>query len=333
MGGATSGGMSSTAGKGGGTAGGDVGGSSGSGGKGGSAGSGVSDGGDMNAGGDGNDAGAMPGGSSGTGGSAGTGGAGGSSGKGGSAGKGGSGGSAGKGGNSLCADQFALCESFESGTLDTDIWDTQGPGTVTVETTQAARGTHSAHFHTEDNGFAYIHQTQTFPAPGNKYYARIFVYFDSMPDAPDWAHWTVAGAEDSTGAVAGEIRIGGQYNPNEDKNLFGVGTDGGDTGDWTNLDDDPSGNATEVPVHEWICLEWMFDAGNNQTQFWWDGVEHPSLATSEASHGGSSDPFVLPAFDSSWFGWWLYQTGTNPPEFDVWIDEIAIDYDRIGCDK
>jgi hypothetical protein len=260
---------------------------------------------------------------------------------GGSPGSGGSAGSAGSSGNfstnrddffgnPRCGTGFALCEDFESGSLDTDRWDQRG--TVDIDDTQAARGTHSAHFHTEDNGIAYITQTEAFPAPNNTYYARIFVRFDSMPTAPDWAHWTVAGAQDATITdSAPEIRIGGQYHPTEDMNLFGVGTDHGDTGDWTTLDDD--NGPQEVPVQEWVCLEWMFDGANNQTKFWWDGVEHPSLATSETVNGGSGDPFILPNFGSSWFGWWLYQEGTTPPEFDVWIDEIVVDYARIGCEN
>jgi hypothetical protein len=78
----------------------------------------------------------------------------------------------------------------------------------------------------------------------------------------------------------------------------------------------------------------MFDGSSNTTQFWWDDVEHPSLATSETNHGNpDTGSFILPTFDGSWFGWWLYQADTNPPAFDLWIDEIAISYERIGCEN
>jgi hypothetical protein len=342
------------------------------GGRGGSPSAGAGNGGSAAAAGSGSGAtGGASAGSSMTGGAAGKGGSGGSSGKGGGgglgAGSGGTGGSnggeggdavggtggssgassagsAGAGGSSgtfstnrddffgepRCGSDFALCEDFESGSLDSDRWDQRG--TVDIDDSQSARGSYSAHFHTVDNGIAYITQTEAFPAPNNTYYARIFVRFDAMPTAPDWAHWTVAGAQDATVTDdAPEIRIGGQYHPDQDVNLFGVGTDRGPTGDWTNLDDDDG--PQEVPVQEWVCLEWMFDGENNQTKFWWDGVEHPSLATSETMHGGSDDPFILPDFGSSWFGWWLYQPDTNPPEFDVWIDEIVVDYARVGCEN
>jgi len=224
--------------------------------------------------------------------------------------------------------QVALCEDFETGKLDTKRWATQG-GAPTIETVRAARGMYSAHFHTADNGLSLIRQTATFPAPNNTYFARVFVWFDSMPTAPDWAHWTVSGAQNTDDPF--EVRVGGQFDPFESKNLFGVGTDHGVTGDWTNLDQD--NGMKPVPVQSWVCLEWMHKGDTNETKFWWDGVEHPSLATTATMHGGTSDPYTLPDFDSMWVGWWLYQSGTNPDHFDVWLDEVAVDYTRIGCDK
>ncbi len=236
-------------------------------------------------------------------------------------------------GESRCKNSgFALCEDFESGSLDTATWKPRGAA-PTIETVRAARGTHSAHFHTTDNGLSYITQTKTFPAPNDTYYARVFVWFDALPTAPAWAHWTISGAQAGTAQDAPEIRVGGQWDSNHDIELFGVGTDRGDTGDWTNLDADPSGTPKAVPAQEWVCVEWMFDGSSNQTKFWWDGVEHPSLATSSTNHGGSSDAFILPQFDAMWIGWWLYQANTDPPAFDVWFDEVAVDYTRIGCNR
>jgi hypothetical protein len=84
-----------------------------------------------------------------------------------------------------------------------------------------------------------------------------------------------------------------------------------------------------VPTSEWMCLEWLHDGEKNETKFFWDGVEHPSLATTESKHGGNSNPYILPQFTNVWFGWAEYQTATQT--FEMWIDEIAIDSNRIGC--
>jgi hypothetical protein len=227
-----------------------------------------------------------------------------------------------------CSAELDLCEDFESGGFDQEIWEPSGTEHPSVDDTRAARGEYSAHFHTTDNGLSMIRTRAIFPATGNTYFGRMFVYFDSMPTAPEDAHWTVSGAQ-GPDAEEFEVRVGGQYDGTV--NRFAVGSDHGPTGDWTNKDEDP-GDA--VPVKEWVCLEWMHKGDTHETRFFWDGVEHPSLYTSATEHGGEqAEPYELPNFASVWFGWWLYQPETVPAEFDVWIDEIALDSERIGCDE
>jgi hypothetical protein len=183
------------------------------------------------------------------------------------------------------------------------------------------------HFRTTDNGLSLIHATSIFPAANNTYWGRLFVWFDAMPTAPMWAHWTIVGAVGS--GTEAEVRLGGQYDG--DSNRFGVGTDHGETGDWTSLDEDPG---DPVPVDSWVCIEWLHKGDTDETRFFWDGVEHPSLHTTATEHGGpQGEDYVLPEFESVFVGWWLYQAGTTPPAFDVWIDEVALDGERIGCSR
>jgi hypothetical protein len=80
-----------------------------------------------------------------------------------------------------------------------------------------------------------------------------------------------------------------------------------------------------------MCIEWMHKGDTNETRFWWDGVEHPSLYTQPSTphQGNPSQPFILPQFNNVWLGWQEYQTVTQT--FELWLDEIAIDKDRIGC--
>jgi hypothetical protein len=288
------------------------------------------------------DGGADSGGTGGSAGASGTGGAAGSSGKGGSGGSSGNGGSAGGGatggratstdpatflGNPRCTSDLEFCESFESASLDMGRWQIQTSGdNPAVVTTRAARGTRSVHFHTVDNGLALLHTREPFPMPNNRYFGRVFVWFAAMPTAPEWAHWTIAGSK--TDADETEIRVGGQYD--NMINRFGVGTDHGPTGDWTNLDEDPG---DPVPVGEWVCVEWLHDGQNDVTDLWWNGVPRPSLHTTAASHGGATGEYRMPDIDSMFIGFWLYQPETMPEAFDVWIDEVAIDGERIGCNN
>ena len=146
----------------------------------------------------------------------------------------------------------------------------------------------------------------------------------------DYAHWTFVAAS-GTG-VSGEIRLSGQRSSGD--NWFGVGTDDRTdpegTGDWTTSDHDPGGSPKPVPLHEWLCVEWMHSGRTNETRFFLDGVEHPSLHTTETVNGGNGKPFILPEFTNVWVGWQEYQPSTET--FELWMDEIAIDSSRIGCD-
>jgi hypothetical protein len=232
-------------------------------------------------------------------------------------------------GDSRCADAgVQLCEDFESGMIG-PAWTVSGTKPV-VDTMQHARGSHALHITQSGNGLSYIKETATFPAPNDTYFGRVFVYFKSLPTPPGmtYAHWTILAAS-GTG-VPGEIRVSGQLQ--NGKNLFGVGTDNqtdSGTGDWTNSDNDPKGAPMTVPLGQWLCIEWMHKGDTNETQFWWDGVLHPSLSTTASMHGGNSNPYLLPAFKQVWIGWQEYQTSSEP--FELWIDEIAIDPRRIGC--
>lgn len=233
-------------------------------------------------------------------------------------------------GSSRCADAgVQLCEDFESGDLSPTIWTVSGT-TPVIDSMERARGTRALHITQNGDGLSYIREKTTFPEPNDTYFGRVFVYFKSLPTPPGmtYAHWTLLAAS-GTG-IPGEIRVSGQLQ--NGKNLFGVGTDNrtdGGTGDWTNSDDDPKGSPTAVPIGTWICIEWMHKRDTNETAFWWDAFSHPSLSTAATVHGGNTSPYLLPQFTQIWLGWQEYQSSTEV--FESWIDEIAIDRQRIGC--
>ena len=235
-------------------------------------------------------------------------------------------------GASRCAGSgLLLCEDFESGALDKGTWTVVGNAPV-IDGVQAARGSKALHVSITGNGASYIKETKTFPAKDNTYWGRAFVYFNALPTpsgAFTYAHWTVLAAS-GTGTV-GEIRETGQLQAAG--NIFGVGTDStatdAGTGDWTTSDDDPKGAPKPVPTKSWVCLEWLHAGSTNETRFFWDAVEHPSLHTTSTVHGGNTHAYILPEFTNVWLGWQEYQSATEP--FELWIDEIAIDSSRIGC--
>ena len=233
-------------------------------------------------------------------------------------------------GQSRCgAANVALCEDFESGTIDKTTWTVVGTAPV-IDGLQAARGAKALHITVNSNGASYLKETKTFPAPNDTYYGRAFVYFKSLPAAGpvSYAHWTII-AGTGTG-VPGEIRVSGQLS--NGRNLFGVGTDNrtdGGTGDWTQSDQDPNGMPLAVPTGKWLCIEWLHEGDTDETRFYWDAVEHPSLHTTRTMNGGNGAPFVLPKVTAAWVGFQEYQATMETLE--LWVDEIAIDYQRIGC--
>ena len=154
----------------------------------------------------------------------------------------------------------------------------------------------------------------------------------AFPTAPNYAHFTLVEAA-GTGTTTLLRPIGGQFVPAADaggagaNSYWGVGSDGGPTGDWTNW-------RTTAPAEagRWLCLEFQLDAPTGAIDVWIDGTPRPELSVTRTMHGGTQVDFVFPTINRIWFGWWLYQGGTTPAGFELWLDQLALSPTRIGCD-
>ncbi|HET9930077.1 MAG TPA: hypothetical protein VFQ35_05310 [Polyangiaceae bacterium] len=259
--------------------------------------------------------------------SGGAGGVGGGASGGGSNASGGNGGNGGasSGGCAKGADTI-FCEDFETVPTGT-VAKTNGyspvtnNGTLTVDSTHA-RGMRALHVHTDGNGKAYI-QLSPFAPPSNSFFGRMYIWVTAFPSAPDYAHFTLV---EAAGTGAGVIRpIGGQYIPGKGQ-LWGAGSDSGPTGDWTNWKE-----SAPAQAGKWLCMEWEMTAADNNINIWIDSTAKTDLSVSTKMHGGSSVDFVFPTFNNVWFGWWLYQSGPTPNQFDLWIDDISLGTKRQGC--
>jgi hypothetical protein len=230
-----------------------------------------------------------------------------------------------------CPVSVLFCEDFDglpTGDAGAAAWAVDARnGTLKVEAKPVQSGdagNHVLHVHTLDNGYAFL-RVNNFAAPGNRFYGRMRLLVDAFPTAPAWAHFTLV---EATGTGSSEIvrPVGGQYVPTVGKSLWGVGADGGPTGDWTNWRE-------SAPVTEdaWTCVEWQLDATGNQVAAWFDGTPNPDLTASTNVHGGNGVPFILPTVNTVRIGWQLYQGGTTPGQFDLWIDDVALSSQRLGC--
>ncbi|MFC6016695.1 hypothetical protein ACFP2T_10830 [Plantactinospora solaniradicis] len=227
-----------------------------------------------------------------------------------------------------CGNRALLfCEDFERlpvGGAASLAWgiDTRN-GTLTVE---RQRSDKVLRVHTEGNGRAFL-RVDDFSAPENSFHGRMRLKVDAFPTAPDWAHFTLV---EATGSGSAEVvrPIGGQWAPPLGGSYWGVGADGGPTGDWTNWRE-----SAPTVEDRWQCFEWRWDASDNRIAVWIDGVAQPDLTVTTTEHGGNPVDFVLPRADTVKIGWQLYQGGPTPDHFDLWLDDIALAPNRIGCGR
>lgn len=202
--------------------------------------------------------------------------------------------------------------------------DVTKPPKSKTDNKHAAGSGKGLHIHTVDNGRAFL-TVNDLALDGKPLYGRLRLKVAAFPTAPDWAHFTLV---EATGTGSSEIvrPVGGQYAPDNGKTMWGIGADGGPTGDWTNWRE-----SAPTTAGTWQCVEWRLDPKDNQVQTWFDGVDNPDLAVSTDDHGGTQVPFILPKINTMKIGWQLYQSGTTPKTYDLWIDDVALATTRVGC--
>lgn len=205
---------------------------------------------------------------------------------------------------------YALCEDFESGTV-TSVWTKREVnGNVNIDQTRVHRGAYALHLHanavTPNNSIsAHIAEQKTFPALKNGLYARAFVYLPAtpVPAASTILFQLYQGTPpegdqlDIAGGSGGQLLVY-QYNSNPD--VF-------------------QQSATKLPTDRWVCLEWMMVSGESRTFI--DGNEVTDL------HKTGLDQL---SFDSFFFGFDVFRSA-NQPAYDLWIDDLALDGARVGC--
>ena len=77
----------------------------------------------------------------------------------------------------------------------------------------------------------------------------------------------------------------------------------------------------------WHCAEWHIDKPTQSYHFYYDNVEVSVAISNGAGNYNGSD--ILSVFSQVHVGWNNYQSA--PPGFVAWIDEVAMDVNRIGC--
>lgn len=229
-----------------------------------------------------------------------------------------------------CTGDELFCEDFEAlalGEATSDDWDAVGNGSLTIVGDRTFAGERALQVHTDENGWAFMRVP--FSDPSNSFFGRMRVWVSEFPSAPSWAHYTLVELRGSDRPA--RVRpVGGQFVPESSGGpdaFWGIGADGGPTGDWTNW-------RTSAPSEggRWLCVEWELDASENFIRLSIDGTDDDALTVDTTDHGGADVDFVLPTFEEVFLGWQLYQSGPTPSAYDVWIDDVVFDSTRVGCD-
>jgi len=230
-------------------------------------------------------------------------------------------GDAGFGGPSLCtAGKYIICEDFEA-TAEGAVpsgWTKHGAASVASD--QAARGKHSLKITAAANGERRIYADAT--KLGSGHWGRIF-YRVEVPVPTAFVHSTMVGLQ-GTGPTRGneEVRVVDTVKDANGKHqfLYNVQPSGSEFGKGSPYNWTFDG--------KWHCAEWHIDSPTQSYHFYYDGAEVTSIAINNgpAKYDGSDIPM---SFTQVHVGWNNYQSA--PPGFVAWIDEVALDANRIGC--
>ena len=220
-------------------------------------------------------------------------------------------------GGTVC--KAELCESFENvpegGKPDPALWTT--PADIKVDSLHPALGgMRSLHMPPRGTGGSYITETKIIPGGGKTFYGRLLFWFEQLPLQKPGSlyHWVMIAPQG--GGM--NLRIGGHVERDGTNWIrFNPGGPGGETGlsDLTAIMD----------AKRWYCLEWYFDTPNNEARFWFDGQERPVLHWKDSVAGWHFPPGGITQIG---FGFEEYQ---GSPPFELFIDEIALGTQRIGC--
>jgi hypothetical protein len=229
---------------------------------------------------------------------------------------------------------FAFCESFEGyadGAHPKDArWtETQGSAQVVVESAKPARGARSLHVKFEENPRQthWMRTSEPFPKLSRKHFGRIFLWIDQLPDAKiEYRHWvTIEMHPQADGPV---LRVlGGETPPNIGAKANDITKQNSAMFDLINPGEDRRReDDVNIEPKLWYCFEWSLDVDANSYRMWLDGKPMPG-----ANWDHSNPSYTFAPIGYLWLGWTDWHN--DSANWDVYLDEVALDSNRIGCDK
>lgn len=224
-----------------------------------------------------------------------------------------------------------LCDDFEDDApgMPGAPWAVStSQATLEVIEGDAYSGTRAIHITTEGGDGTYrrafmsVEGAPVFPIASNVVWGRMMARFASVPAGA--VHWTnIQGEGDVEGmGFRGLYRYGGM---NDGRILANYETQGVGSDCWRN-------SQTVMPSGTWTCLEWHYDGPTDTMEFFVDGAPIDDVSVIGQGDGcithDTGDNWYAPVFDTMRLGWEHYQaTGAQ----EMWLDDVALDDERIGC--
>jgi hypothetical protein len=207
-----------------------------------------------------------------------------------------------------------LCDGFESPTLNGAIWSLeQTDSTITIDSSRAYRGKQSVHVATQAvvaSTTIYGHLAESFyvGGGGNHIFVRAFYYMSSPRNVSSLALSTVNSV---TSGI--NIDIGAHPGGNFHMNSSGATPQ--------------SQTAIQImPLDTWFCFEYEVDASSATATVVNAWVND---STQVLNQGGIS----MNPLSSLGLGLSFYGTTAAEGAHDLWLDEVIVDTQRIGCAK
>lgn len=243
-------------------------------------------------------------------------------------------------GEPRCASLGALfCDDFEDDAVGSDpdgwIMDEIGGGAVEVTDEDAARGSRALRI-TTDGDFSRGWARQESIFPRETFYGRL-LFRVVAPGPQEFVHWDMVEPTGHLmpGGPLQRMRIGGVSLRNESDtdfifNRFFFNFEQSPRPDGFDEFTEPEAEGAErLSWGEWHCVEFYYDAPEDTTVMWYDGTERVRFERTVARGDGMGRTADFPTFEGVNLGWTIYQAIGRP--FTVYVDEVALDDERIGC--
>lgn len=223
-----------------------------------------------------------------------------------------------------CSPDYLLCEDFEAAAVGAVPQGWSAHGKAAVAEDQASHGKRSLKISPADNGERRIYHSTAMlgaahwgrvsyrvqlPTPEAFVHSTLVTFFGKGPTVGDAEFRVVDTVKDAkTGGFAG-----GKH-----QFLYNVQPQGTEFGTGSNYD--------YTFEDKWHCAEWHVDAATQTYEFFYDGKQVISFSKGAGKFEGSELPTT---FAEVRLGWNNYQAA--PPGFTAWLDDFAVDDQRVGC--